>query len=226
MNIVNKLDELSRNEYPNPIKRLHYLNQNIPKMMDCQNTNLSNNVDMRLFRGYASELIMTNILEVVKLYCNVQVKEGLLIPISNGTTQLDHFILTPTHGIVIEVKHVYGNIDIDGTNMVVSNDNEVRKMTPWNQNLYHICKLKEFLGLNNLFFYNAVFIYGDYNIKGFNPVKGNILLQYDTAVRDIINLINSKPEYKPNKKDILLAVKKINNLKNYSILNHISNVRK
>lgn len=226
LQIVEKIDNLSRKQIPDPIKRLSYLNKKLPELMGAYSSKLSNITDLKLFRGFASELIMTNILEVLRTQCRVQVKQGLIIPTSEGTAQLDHLIMTPTHGIVIEVKHVYGDIYVDGVNMTVKNDFEERNMTPWNQNLYHIYKLKEYLKLTNLFFYNVVFVYGNYNLKKFSPAEGNYLLEYKQSIKNLKSMVNAEPPFKPNKSDINRVVGLINNLPELSIYKHIKEVER
>lgn len=226
LDIINRIDNMLRAEFKDPIRRVSYLNENLPKLMNSYGSNLSCMTDLKLFRGFASELVMTYILEIIRSQCRVLIKEGLIIPTEEGTTQLDHLILTPTHGAIIEVKHVYGDLYINGTEMIVRNDFETRKMMPWNQNLYHIYKLKEYLNLTNLFFYNIVFIYGDYRIKEFSPSDGNYLLEYNQSVKNLKAMINSEPPFKPNISDVNMAVAKINSLPKLSIFEHIKRVER
>lgn len=92
----------------------------------------------------------------------------LIVPTSNGTTQIDH-VLVSVYGIfVIETKDYTGWIygDERSAQWTVSHfGRKYRFQNPLRQNYRHIRGLSEYLGLDEAKFHSIVFFIGEAEIK-------------------------------------------------------------
>lgn len=102
--------------------------------------------------------------------------DDLIIPSTNGTTQIDH-VLVSTFGIfVIETKNIQGWIfgsENDGSWCQSLYGRKSRFQNPLRQNYRHIQCLAEFLGLEKTTFHSVVFFIGECEFK--TPMPSNVL---------------------------------------------------
>lgn len=102
--------------------------------------------------------------------------DDLIIPSANGTTQIDH-VLVSTFGIfVIETKNIQGWIfgnQNDSTWCQSLYGRKNRFQNPLRQNYRHVQCLAEFLGLDQKLFHSVVFFIGECEFK--TPVPSNVL---------------------------------------------------
>ncbi len=102
--------------------------------------------------------------------------DDIILPSKNGTTQLDH-VLVSTFGIfVIETKNMQGWIfgdEKDSTWCQSIYGHKNRFQNPLRQNYRHIECLAEFLKLERQFFHSVVFFIGECEFK--TPLPTNVL---------------------------------------------------
>ena len=102
--------------------------------------------------------------------------DDLIIPSANGTTQIDH-VLVSTFGIfVIETKNIQGWIfgnENDSTWCQSIYGRKSRFQNPLRQNFRHLQCLAEFLGLDQKLFHSVAFFIGECEFK--TPLPSNVL---------------------------------------------------
>ena len=128
------------------------------------------------------------------MHLNSQVYQrvhDVIIPTSNGTTQIDHIILSIYGIFVIETKNYKGWIfgspkDATWCQSVFGTKN--RFQNPLHQNYRHIKSLCEYLSLEEYFFKSVVFFIGECEIKTVMPpnVMTRGLASYIKGFKDAI----------------------------------------
>lgn len=98
------------------------------------------------------------------------------LPTAEGTTQIDHVLVSPYGIFVIEAKNLEGWIfgserDAQWTQNLYSN--KTRCQNPLRQNYHHIAVLSEFLKLPQTAFHPVVMFWGDATFK--TPLPDNVL---------------------------------------------------
>jgi hypothetical protein len=101
---------------------------------------------------------------------------NITIPTTNGTTQIDHIVVS-RHGIfVIETKNMKGWIFGDEKSAQWTQNvfgRRYRFQNPLHQNYRHICALAEFLQLPEEHFHSVVMFWGNAELK--TPLPDNVL---------------------------------------------------
>ncbi len=102
--------------------------------------------------------------------------DNVILPSTNGTTQVDH-ILVSTFGIfVIETKNmdgwIFGAADQDRWTQVKFGK-KYQFQNPLRQNYRHTKSLSEYLGLDHGLFHSVVFFIGECDFK--TPMPANVL---------------------------------------------------
>jgi hypothetical protein len=123
----------------------------------------------KLFNGWLGEKLVQ-----FNFWLNLDEKiyrrfHNVIIPSANGTTQIDH-ILISTYGIfVIETKNfngwIFGNEHDAQWTQSFPGGNKFRFQNPLHQNYRHTKCLSEFLGLPHEIFHPVVFFVGECEIK-------------------------------------------------------------
>ena len=129
----------------------------------------------KLFNGWLGEkMVQFNFWLKLdeKLY---QRCHNVIIPSANGTTQIDH-ILVSTYGIfVVETKNfngwIFGNENDAQWTQSFPGGNKFRFQNPLHQNYRHTKCLAEYLGLPHEFFHSVVFFIGECQIKTALPAN-------------------------------------------------------
>ncbi len=110
---------------------------------------------------------------------------NILLPIENGTTQIDHLLLFPNGIFVIETKNINGWI-FGGEQQtewtVMSFENKFKIRNPLQQNMYHVRKLAHFLQLELHYFFSLVVFLGNNEFK--TPMPNNV-----RRGRDYVNYV-------------------------------------
>lgn len=100
---------------------------------------------------------------------------NILLPIENGTTQIDHLLLFPNGIFVIETKNINGWI-FGGEQQkewtVMSFGNKFKIQNPLQQNMYHVKKLAHFLQLEPHYFFSVIVFVGNSEFK--TPLPDNV----------------------------------------------------
>jgi restriction system protein len=102
--------------------------------------------------------------------------DDLIVPSTNGTTQIDHILVSPFGIFVIETKNMNGWIfgsENDNTWCQSIYGHKRRFQNPLRQNYRHIACLAEFLKLDRQFFHSVVFFIGESEFK--TPLPPNVL---------------------------------------------------
>jgi restriction system protein len=131
-----------------------------------------------LFKGWLGEK-MTTFGMWLKLDSNIYRRvHNVILPASNGTTQIDH-ILISTYGLfVIETKNMNGWIFGSAEQETWTQQFFKRKFkfqNPLRQNYRHTRCLGEFLGLNHDLLHSVVFFIGDARLK--TTLPDNVLTE-------------------------------------------------
>jgi restriction system protein len=99
---------------------------------------------------------------------------NITIPTSNGTTQIDHVIVS-RHGIfVVETKNIEGSIFGEKNQKqwsVVKPGRKFRIQNPLHQNYRHTCAIIEFLGIDSSKVHSVVMFWGDCEFKTEMPAN-------------------------------------------------------
>ncbi len=102
--------------------------------------------------------------------------DNVIIPSTNGTTQIDH-ILVSTYGVfVIETKNMDGWIFGDAGQdkwTQVKFSRKYQFQNPLRQNYRHTKSLSDFLGIDHGLFHSVIFFIGDCEFK--TPMPANVL---------------------------------------------------
>ncbi|HJV25644.1 MAG TPA: NERD domain-containing protein [Aromatoleum sp.] len=131
---------------------------------------------------------------------------NITIPTSNGTTQIDHVVVSKYGIFVIETKNMKGWIFGDEKSREWTQNLYGRKFrfqNPLHQNYRHIRALAEFLKLDDTNFHSVVMFWGDAQFK--TPMPDNVMtsgytsyikskqkvLFSDDDVRSIVSVIQS-----------------------------------
>lgn len=97
---------------------------------------------------------------------------NVVVPSSNGTTQIDHILISPFGIFVIETKNMKGWIfggkdDAQWTQVLFGK--KYRFQNPLRQNYRHTKSLADFLELDHLLFRSVVFFIGECQLKTAMP---------------------------------------------------------
>lgn len=101
---------------------------------------------------------------------------NITIPTSNGTTQIDHVVVSKYGIFVIETKNMKGWIFGDGNSRQWTQSifgRKYRFQNPLRQNYRHVRALAEFLKLDEGCFHSVVMFWGDAQFK--SPMPPNVL---------------------------------------------------
>lgn len=108
-----------------------------------------------------------------RIYRRVQ---GVILPTTRGTTQIDHVLVSPFGVFVIETKNMKGWIfgrENDEKWTQVLFGRKYRFQNPLRQNYRHTKCLAEFLKLEHSLFHSIVFFIGDCRFK--TPMPANVM---------------------------------------------------
>ena len=108
-----------------------------------------------------------------KIYFNLN---KVTIPTLNGTTQIDHVIVSRFGIFVIETKNMNGLIHGDPKSNHWTQHLSGRKFkfqNPLHQNYKHTKSLSEFLGINHDYFFSVVMFWGECEFK--TPMPPNVI---------------------------------------------------
>ncbi len=102
--------------------------------------------------------------------------DNVIVPTANGTTQVDHILVSPFGIFVIETKNmdgwIFGNERQDKWTQVIFGK-KYQFQNPLHQNYRHTKSLSDYLGLNHDVFRSVVFFIGDCEFK--TPLPANVL---------------------------------------------------
>lgn len=173
------------------------------------------NLPSNMVRGVCAEVMLEVILRYYKtIDSNIMVMKNLLLPLkAGGTTQLDFLILTPTNITVIESKSLFGLMDIKDGIIVSSwtDSGGQRNSTttrPWGQNMLHIMTLKEYLGIDNIFLQNLVFVFGIGKINTCKLEDNHHLMTYGNSINILRDLLGIERPLIP-KEQMSAIIKKL-----------------
>ena len=123
----------------------------------------------KLFNGWFGEkMVQFNFW--LKLDKNIYRRcHNVIVPLANGTTQIDH-ILVSIYGIfVVETKNfngwIFGNEKDSQWTQSFPGGNKFRFQNPLHQNYRHTKCLAEYLGVPHEVFHSVIFFIGDCQIK-------------------------------------------------------------
>ena len=116
------------------------------------------------FKGWLGEAVLSGVKKIVlngDVYRDIN---NVTIPTTNGTTQIDHIIVSRYGIFVIETKTMEGWIfgsekDAQWTQSLYGN--KFRFQNPLRQNYRHVKALEEFLGLSSSMFHSVVCFLGE-----------------------------------------------------------------
>ena len=124
---------------------------------------------------------------------------NVTIPTSNGTTQIDHVIVSRYGIFVIEAKNMNGWIFGDEKSMQwtqsLPGGNKFRFQNPLKQNYRHTKCLSEFLGIEHGKLHSLVMFWGDSTFK--TPMPSNVIdTGYSSYITSKRNVLFSDDEVK------------------------------
>ena len=161
-----------------------------------------------------------------KLNQNYYIFNDVLLPTSNGTTQIDHLIVSIYGIFVIETKNMKGWIFGSANQKKWTQVIYKRKFSlynPLHQNYKHVMAVKELINVNQNQIFSLVVFVGDCNLK--TALPENV-----TYGKGGINYIKSKTEALLDDNQVQLIINKI---RSYRLENtrenrkrHINNVFK
>lgn len=144
---------------------------------------------------------------------------NVVVPTSNGTTQIDHLIVS-TYGLfVIETKNmngwIYGNEQDSQWTQKFPRASH-RFQNPLKQNYRHLCCLEEHLRLPRTRMHSIIFFIGDAELK--TPMPGNVL------THGLSSYIRRHREPLPSDQDVERIIAAIQELKRDRTLNHATHM--
>lgn len=135
----------------------------------------------------------------------------VIIPSGNGTTQIDHVVVSAFGIFVIETKNMKGWIfgrETDARWMqVLSRKNKYPFQNPLRQNYCHTKSLADFLGLDHSLFHSIVFFAGGCRFKTTMPpsvISSNLpsyIKQFTGRLLDEVRLVKIVEKIKALKTD-------------------------
>jgi len=144
---------------------------------------------------------------------------NVVVPTSNGTTQIDHLIISPYGLFVIETKTmngwIYGN-EQDSQWTQKFYKTSFRFQNPLKQNYRHLCCLEEHLGLPKTRMHLIIFFIGDAELK--TPMPGNVL------THGLSSCILRRREMLLSDQDVERIIAAIEELKCDRTLNHAAHM--
>lgn len=144
---------------------------------------------------------------------------NVVVPTSNGTTQIDHLIVS-TYGLfVIETKNMNGWIfgheqDSQWTQKFPRASH--RFQNPLKQNYRHLCCLEEYLGLPKTCLHSIIFFIGEAELK--TPMPGNVL------THGLSSYIRRHRELLLSEQDVEQIIAAIQELKRDRTFNHATHM--
>lgn len=144
----------------------------------------------------------------------------VIVPSSNGTSQIDHVLISPFGVFVIETKNIRGWI-FGSENQVNWTQSLYGKkysfQNPLHQNFRHTQCLGRYLDVNHAVLHSIVFFIGDGTLK--SPMPSNVLVSgLSSYIRSFDNVLCSPEE-------VQRIVSAIEGLKNDRSLTHKSHVQ-
>jgi len=141
---------------------------------------------------------------------------NVIVPSGNGTTQVDH-ILVSVYGIfVVETKNftgwIFGNENDSQWTQSFPGGNKFRFQNPLHQNYRHTKCLAEYLGLPHEFFHSVVFFIGECKIKTALPAN---VMTHGAAryIQSFGQLLLTPAEVQ----DIVAKLRKTKNVQSHSV---------
>jgi hypothetical protein len=123
----------------------------------------------------------------------------------DGTTQIDHIIISIYGVFVVETKNmtgwIFGNPKQRTWTQIIYED-RYKFQNPLHQNYKHVKTLKSLLGLHNLQLYSVVVFVGDSEFK-------TEMLENVTYIEDFIKYIKSKQQPVISEKEVHAIIEKI-----------------
>jgi len=152
-------------------------------------------------KGIIGEKIVSQQLEKVILE-KYKVLHDILIKTKNGTTQIDHVVISPYGLMVIETKNykgwIYGKEESEYWTQVIYK-NKFKFRNPIKQNWGHICALKEVLPeYKDITFHSIIVIAGSAKVKTMHDIRTKVI--YPNMLYETI--LNHRGIQKLNEEDI------------------------
>lgn len=139
-------------------------------------------------KGIVGENIIAKQLEKVMLE-DYKVLNDILIKTKNGTTQIDHIVISPYGFLIIETKNykgwIYGTEESDYWTQVIYKG-KFKFRNPIKQNWGHICSLKEVLPeYKDVPFHSIIVIAGSAVMKTIHEIRTKVIypdMLYETIL--------------------------------------------
>lgn len=132
--------------------------------------------NMRALKGWLGEKTVTLGMWLSLNHRVYQRFHDVVVPSGNGTTQIDHILVSPFGILVIETKNMNGWIFGSGNQpqwTQMMGRRKYRFQNPLRQNYRHTKCLSEFLGLNHDLFHSIVYFTGEAAFK--TPMPANVM---------------------------------------------------
>jgi restriction system protein len=177
-----------------------------------------------IIKGFTGELktrIAQGLLLDPKKYCVIN---NLLIPDKNGSTQIDHVIVSRYGIFVVETKNkghwIFGDPDAGEWTQVIFN-NKYHFQNPLHQNYRHTKSLAAFLELDHSLFHSIVVFWGGTQFKTRMPKNvANNFFSY-------VAYVKSKKEILIDYENTLTVIKKLKTLKaDTRFIDHLNHVNR
>lgn len=151
---------------------------------------------MNIFKGWFGEKV-TSLGMWTFLDKNLYIRfHDVIVPTSNGTTQIDHILISPFGIFIIETKNIKGWIfgsDKQSTWTQSLYGSKYSFQNPLRQNFRHMKCLSQYLQINETYFHSVVFFIGECTFKTSMP-KNVINHGLSTYIKSYKEVILSKQE--------------------------------
>lgn len=152
-----------------------------------------------LVKGFIGELVVT---AGKKLFLDAETYfdiNNVTIPTSNGTTQIDHVIVSRYGVFVVETKNmdgwIFGSESQAEWTQSLPGGRKFKFQNPLRQNYRHTKALSEFLGVDHGKLFSIVFFIGECNLKTAMP--DNVMTEgYSSYIRRKTEVLFSDDEVK------------------------------
>jgi restriction system protein len=144
------------------------------------------------FKGIAGEFIVNFQANLLLDKNEYQIIKNVTLPTEDGTTQIDHIIVSKYGVFVVETKNMKGWIfglvnQKNWTQKIYKNSNQFQN--PLHQNYKHVKTLQNLLGLNDDQVYSVVVFIGDCQFKTDMPdnvTKGSTYIKFIKSKSNIV----------------------------------------
>jgi restriction system protein len=129
---------------------------------------------MSIIKGWLGEKTLTLGMWLCLNHRFYQRFHDVVVPSQNGTTQIDHILVSPFGIFVIETKNmagwIFGSENQSQWTQTMGRQ-KYKFQNPLRQNYRHTMCLSEFLGLDHELFHSIVFFIGDATLKSTMPAN-------------------------------------------------------